>query len=336
MRRALIPISNHPLQEEALVKTLVRFLCCAMIGLVVLSVGFAPRQAAAADEGFRSIFDGKTLDGWDGNPKFWRVEDGCIIGQTTKEEPTKGNTFCIWRGGKPADFELKAEFKLDNHNSGIQFRSWEPGDKWRVCGYQSDMDGSNTYTGILYGEGYRGILCMRGQKVVIGTDHKPKVVGTIGDSKQLAAFIKKGDWNEYHIVAKGNHMFHTINGQMMMDVTDEDTVARKDGIIAFQLHAGPPMKVQFRNIRIKEATKRDNPMKGEAKKKIVLIAGKPSHGYGSHEHNAAACCWPRRSTRTCPASRRSSSRMAGPPIPRPWMAPPASSSSPTAVEGIRP
>lgn len=269
-------------------KTLLRFLCCATLGLLVLPAGLGSRQAAAGDEGFRSIFDGKTLEGWDGNPKFWRVEDGTITGETTKESPTKGNTFLIWRGGKPADFELKAEFKLYNHNSGIQFRSWEPSekDKWRVFGYQSDMDGSNTFSGILYGEGYRGILCMRGQKVVIGTDHKPKVIETFGDHKALASVVKKSDWNEYDIVARGNHMFHKINGQLMMDVTDEDTVARKDGIIAFQLHAGPPMKVQFRNIRIKEFTKRDNPMKGEAKKKIVLIAGRQSHSYASHEHNA--------------------------------------------------
>ena len=273
-------------------KTLARFLCCAILGLLVLPVGLGPRQAAAADdEGFRSIFDGKTLEGWDGNPKLWRVEDGLITGETTKENPTKGNTFLIWRGGKPADFELKAEFRMPNPgfaNSGIQIRSWEPSekDKWRVFGYQPDMDSGNTYTGICYGEGFRGILAMRGQKVVIGTDHKPKVVETFGDHKALASVVKKADWNEYDIIARGNKITQKINGQLMCELTDEDTLARKDGIIALQMHAGPPMKVQFRNIRIKEFTKRDNPMKGEAKKKIVLIAGRPSHGYGSHEHNA--------------------------------------------------
>jgi hypothetical protein len=203
--------------------------------------------AWAADEaGFRPIFDGQTLAGWDGDPQLWRVEDGAIVGQTTAEHPTKRNTFLIWRGGQPGDFELKAEFCMPDPgfaNSGIQIRSWEGPEPWRVRGYQPDMDGDNHFTGICYGEGFRGILAQRGQKVVIGTDHKPK---------ELAKAIKPHDWNEYDILAVGNHITEKINGQLMCEVTDEDTDARKDGIIALQIHAGPPMKVQFRNLRLKE------------------------------------------------------------------------------------
>ena len=215
-----------------------------------------PLFAAEKEEGFKPIFDGKTLDDWDGNPKFWRVEDGAIVGETTKDNPTRGNTFIIWRGGKPGDFELKLEYRLRNHNSGIQFRSFEDEKKygkWVVGGYQADIAENKRFDGILYGEKYRGILCHRGKKTVIGENHKPKVVGDVGDPNELLKAVKQGDWNTYHIIAKGNHMTHSVNGVTMVDVTDDDKeMARKDGIIAFQLHAGPPMKVEFKNIRLKE------------------------------------------------------------------------------------
>jgi hypothetical protein len=221
----------------------------------VLAVAMVVQVALAEEDGFKPMFDGKTLDGWDGDRAFWRVEDGAIIGETTAANPAKGNTFLIWRGGKPANFELKAEFCMPNEgfaNSGIQVRSWEGPEKWRVSGYQADMDSGNQYTGICYGENFRGILAERGQKTVIGADHKPKVAEQFGDSAQLAKVILKRDWNAYHIIAQGNRIVQKINGQLMCEVTDEDAVARKDGIIALQIHAGPPMKVQFRNVRIKE------------------------------------------------------------------------------------
>ena len=153
--------------------------CC--MAVVVLAGGIA----VAADEiGFRQMFDGKSLQGWDGDPKFWRVENGSITGQTTKDNPASYNTFLIWRGGKPADFELKAEFRMPDPgfaNSGIQIRSWE-GPKWQVFGYQPDMDWQNQYTGICYGENYRGILAERGQKVLIGKDHQAKVLEKFADA----------------------------------------------------------------------------------------------------------------------------------------------------------
>ena len=227
----------------------------ALVGMFLLPGRLLAPAAAAEEPGFRAIFDGKTLEGWDGDPKFWSVQQGCITGETTAENPTQRNTFLIWRGGKPADFEIKAKFCMPNPgfaNSGIQIRSWEGPEPWRVSGYQPDMDGDNHFTGICYGENFRGILAQRGQKTVIGADHKPKVAETFGDAKELAKLIKLHDWNEYDIVAQGNHITEKINAQLMCEVTDEDTVARKDGIIALQIHAGRPMKVQFRNIRIKE------------------------------------------------------------------------------------
>ena len=226
----------------------------AFVCLLILAVAM-PVVAADKEEGFVSIFDG-TLDDWDGNPKFWKIEDGAIVGQTTKDNPTKGNTFVIWRGGKPADFELKVDYRLTNHNSGIQFRSFEDEKKygkWVVGGYQADIAENKRFDGILYGEKYRGILCMRGKKTVIGENHKPKEVGEVGDPAELLKAFKDKDWNTYHIIAKGNKLTHSVNGVKMVEVVDDDKeMARKDGIIAFQLHQGPPMKVEFKNIRLKE------------------------------------------------------------------------------------
>jgi hypothetical protein len=250
----------------------------------------AGAMLGAADDGFKPIFNGKDLAGWDGNPELWRVEDGAITGQTTPERPTKGNTFLIWRDGASVDdFELKLEYKIVGGNSGVQYRSFElPGEKWVVGGYQADIDSGDTYSGILYSERDRGILCQRGQKTVVGADHKPKVVGSVGDSAAIQARIKKEDWNEYHVVAQGNHFVHRINDTVTADVVDEDTGGRRaDGILAFQLHAGPPMKVQFRNVRLKRT-----PL--AAGRKVVFVAGHSSHGFGAHDHKSGCSFLARR------------------------------------------
>ena len=302
--------------------------CLGLAGLLMLS-GVLLSQAAAADEkeaGFRSLFDGRTLKNWDGNPKFWRVEEGAITGETTKDNPTKGNTFIIWRGGDVADFELKLEYRIFAKNdsgfgnSGIQYRSFLlPDKKWVAGGYQADFEAGDRYSGILYSEiTGRNILAQRGEKTVIGKNGKPKVVGSVGISKEIQAKIKKEDWNEYHIIAKGNHFIHKINGVVTCECIDEDVEGPKHraakGILALQLHAGEPMKVQFRNIRIKNVSAgkkgafkfelntpkvRVKVSKGDVaidvagvkirvnrKKKIALIAGTKSHGYGAHEHRA--------------------------------------------------
>ncbi len=266
-----------------------RWLSLTLAGLAVLGL-WSTVAVGADDDGWQTIFDGKTLDGWDGNPDFWRVEDGAITGQTTAEKPTKGNTFIIWRKGETANFELKLEYKIVGGNSGIQYRSFEvPNEKWVIGGYQADFEAGDTYSGINYGERFRGIiLAGRGEKTVIGPDHKPKVVEKIGDSAEIQKKIKKEDWNEYHITARGFTFVHRINGVTTSVCTDEDTEQRRaNGVLALQLHAGPPMKVQFRNIKIK-------PLKSEAAaattsagaKQILLLAGNPSHGFGAHDHLA--------------------------------------------------
>ena len=214
---------------------------------------------SGAEEGFVEIFNGKDLTGWEGNPKLWSVQDGVITGQTTADNSTKGNTFLIWTKGTVADFELRCSFKLtpgDSKgfaNSGIQYRSKVANPaNWVVHGYQADMEAGPAYTGILYEEGGRGILAQRGEKVVIGADGKKQVAGSVGDAAEIGAAIKKGDWNDYVIIAEGNHLQQFINGKQTVDVVDECEAKRAlNGVLALQLHAGPPMTAQFKNIRIK-------------------------------------------------------------------------------------
>jgi hypothetical protein len=206
---------------------------------------------ARAEEGVKKLFNGQTLEGWSGNEKFWSVKDGAITGQTTKENPTQGNTFLIYKD-EVKDFELKLKFKIVGGNSGIQYRSADQGN-FVVGGYQADIDSGETYIGILYEERGRGILAQRGEKVVIGADGKKEVVGKTGDSKEIAAAVKKEDWNEYEVIAKGNHLIQKINGHVTVDVTDNESAKAKEaGILALQLHAGPPMTVQFKDIQFKE------------------------------------------------------------------------------------
>jgi hypothetical protein len=212
-----------------------------------------------SEKGFKKIFNGKDLSGWDGAPDLWSVRDGAITGETTKEHPAKENTFLIWTNGMPADFELRCSFLIrpgDSHgfsNSGIQYRSRvvKP-EYWVVSGYQADMEAGHDYTGILYEEKARGILAKRGEKVVIDPTGKINVVGSLGTAADIEGIVKHGEWNTYDIIAKGNHLTQIINGHMTVDVTDEqESKAAKSGIIALQIHAGPPMFVQFKDIRIK-------------------------------------------------------------------------------------
>ncbi len=249
--------------------------------LVALAAMTGQAVAAADDDaGFKQIFNGKDLDGWDGDSKFWSVKDGAITGQTTAENPTQGNTFILWRQGELDDFELRLTYRIVGGNSGIQYRSTDMGNHV-VGGYQGDFEAGDTYSGILYEERGRGILAQRGQKTTIGSDHKPQVTGSVGDSAELQKAIKKEDWNDYTIIAQGNHLQHFINGKQTVDITDNDGEKRKmTGILALQLHAGPPMTVQFKNIRLKRLKLADG------RKKLVLVAGHPSHGKGAHEFNA--------------------------------------------------
>jgi hypothetical protein len=221
--------------------------------------GGGPSIAPVEETGFRSIFDGKSLKGWDCDPDFWRVENGVMIGETTATHQPPQNIFCIWRDGKPADFELKVQYKMsgaDSGNSGVQYRSVEMPDvaKWVMKGYQADIDAQQRYSGQVYEERGRAFLAMRGQFTYIGDGKKPGLVGSVGDNAELKSFIKNDDWNEMHIIARGNVLIQLINGHVMSQLIDDDKAGRKmDGLIGIQLHKTPnPMKIESRNIRIKD------------------------------------------------------------------------------------
>ena len=228
-----------------------KLMTLTLIGLIC-SLG-----TVAADDQWESLFDGKSLKNWDGNPKFWSVQDGAITGTTTKDNATNGNTFIIWKGGTTANFELVLDFKIQGGNSGIQYRSFKKGGKndgWRIGGYQGDFEAGDRYSGICYGEGFRGILSDRGFKTTLTmVDGKlQKKAEKFGDSKEIGKAVTKGDWNNYKIVANGFHFEHYINGVKTMELIDNDEKTRRaDGLLALQLHAGPPMVVQFKNIKMR-------------------------------------------------------------------------------------
>jgi hypothetical protein len=217
-------------------------------GLGAAAWGEGPKPDA---EGFMPIFNGRDMTGWAGLEGWWSVEDGALTSQSTKEKPCTRCNYLMWRGGKAADFELKLNYRIIGGNSGIQFRSRElPG--WDIAGYQADMEAGDQWTGCLYdvNTGRAGVS-MRGEKTVIDADGKKHVVA-LGNPAELAKAVKKGDWNEYHVIAKGNHIILKINGAVMTEVADhEKGKASREGIFAFQMHPGPPMKVQFKDIRLK-------------------------------------------------------------------------------------
>jgi len=214
--------------------------------------------SAHAEE--KNLFNGKDLTGWEGLEGFWSVQDGAITAKATAEKPVPGNTFLIWKDGEVSDFTLTFKFKMtpgDDKkftNSGVQYRSHivDPA-QFVVGGYQADFEYGDTYSGILYEEKGRGILAQRGQKVTIAQGDEPskpkiEVTGETGKSEEIQAAINKDDWNDYKIVAEGNHVQHFINGKLTVDVTDETAEAPKKGVLALQMHAGPPMQVQFKDL----------------------------------------------------------------------------------------
>lgn len=229
-----------------------------MLACVVASALVAQRPVPLTEEtetaGFQSIFDGKTLDGWDGDPKFWSVGNGVIVGQSTVDTPVELNTFLIWRGGAPGDFELKLEYRIDSTNSGVQYRSVELPDvgKWVLKGYQADIDAANVYTGQIYEERGRGFLALRGQVTHIGDGETPVIQGSLGDGEALKAHINVDGWNKFHLIARGNTLIQIVNGQTMSTVIDDDLSARSlGGLLGIQLHRGDPMKVEVRNVWLK-------------------------------------------------------------------------------------
>lgn len=234
-------------------------------------------QTSARADDFKVLFNGKDLTNWKGMSNLWSVKDGAITGYTKDGKLPKGNSFLVW-DGVVKDFELHTKFKIVGGNSGIQYRSKVVGnpEDYVVGGYQADIDGSKGmgYFGILYEERGRGILTLRGTKVWI--DEKgAKYEITTADSNELLKAIKVNDWNDYEVIAKGNHLIHKINGKVFAETIDFQKDKRAaEGVLAFQIHAGMgEMTVQFKDIKLKTLTgceiltPETAPIPKEAKKK---------------------------------------------------------------------
>lgn len=229
--------------------------------LMVLCVFWIVSAARGVEDGFKPIFNGKDLTDWEGNPKLWSAKDGTIVGETTKENPTKGNTFLIYKGGDTKgelkDFHLKCSFRMSaSGNSGIQYRSKDLGN-FVMQGYQYDINVAGfPQMGKLYDErGTRGYLAINGEKVAWDNDTtvKTKVVTPLPDLEKIKTLWKKGEWNDAEIIATGNHIIQTLNGVIVVDFTDNnDTKKLLSGFMGIQIHAGAPMKIEVKDILLKE------------------------------------------------------------------------------------
>ncbi|GIW99159.1 MAG: hypothetical protein KatS3mg111_2492 [Pirellulaceae bacterium] len=231
--------------------------CCHMVPRILawnlLLLVTCQIAAGQTEEGYVELFNGQDLNGWKGNPKLWSVEDGAIVGRTTSEDPIEFNTFLIWNEGTVADFELQLDYRIEDGNSGIQYRSKVLDDEqFIVGGYQADIDTTLRYTGINYEERGRGILAERGQRVTIDASGN-KHVEQFGDPAELAKHIHSDGWNHYRIVAQGNRLRHFVNDVLMSEVIDQQAPhASQEGVLALQLHRGPAMVIRFKNIRLKK------------------------------------------------------------------------------------
>jgi len=205
-------------------------------------------SAVSANAEWKLLFNGKDLTGWSGDPRLWKVENGVIIGETNdSDKKLAANSFLIWKGGEPADFELEYQARVTGNNSGMQYRSKvADAATWSVGGYQMDLHPNPPYLGMLYEERGRGIACLRGQRVKLAD--KPEVTGKLDIPE-----VKLEEWNSYRIVAKGNVLQHFVNGKLAAEITDVDPAKRAaKGVIAIQVHAGPAMKAEFKDIRLLE------------------------------------------------------------------------------------
>jgi hypothetical protein len=216
-----------------------------------------PAVGPLAETGFTSIFDGKSLAGWDCDPDFWSVKDDVMLGATTAEHQPKQNIFCIWKGGTPADFDLKMQYKLTGvtGNSGVQYRSIELPDvaKWVMKGYQFDIDGKQVYTGQIYEERGRAFLTLRGQIAYVNDGQKVGSIGSTGTDAELKSLIREDNWNDLEIIARGNTIIQMLNGRVTAVLIDDDHANRKmNGEIGIQLHkTAAAMTIETRRIRIK-------------------------------------------------------------------------------------
>lgn len=254
---------KYTLRNNSLVSASFNWVMAGLLGALALAFGaWAQTSLPAEPAGMTALFNGKDLTGWDGDPRLWSVKDGAIRGETTAENPAKGNTFLVLKDKKFGDFDLRLSFRCNAaNNSGIQYRSrhiteGKTSNKWVVRGYQHEIRNETklpSVTGFIYDEGgKRGRLCLVGEEAVYENGAK-SVKNTLIDQAGYEKLFKLNEWNEVAIIAKGDRIRHYLNGKLILDFTDKDPqLALKEGVIALQLHAGKPMWVEYKNIRIAE------------------------------------------------------------------------------------
>lgn len=218
----------------------------------------SPSPPSASAE---KLFNGTDLSGWKGLESLWNVRDGVIVGETSEKAPIQANTFLIWQGGELGDFEFRCQVRVKGNNSGVQYRSeLVDADQLALAGYQADLHPKSNYMGMMYGEKTgRGIIATGGQRVSIGADSQTKVTAQI----QPLTDVSVEQWNELRIVAVGNRMIHQVNGITTVDVLDEHPDAKASGLLGLQLHKGPAMKAEFRDLELTR-------LGGDAAKKVLL------------------------------------------------------------------
>jgi hypothetical protein len=273
-RAAFVPLPPHPM-KNLLPNPLVALGLAAILGIFAgcgrreTAKSVSAKSVSAKSDSAKNLFNGKDLTGWEGLPSFWSVSDGAITGQTTPENTLKANTFLVYKDAQPANFELNFKFRLTPNNekkqanSGVQYRSKVlNAETFSVGGYQADIDSTGRYAGMLYEEKGRGILMGPGEKIKVGptvedpnTKKKKTEVQKLDGATppaEILAVYKLGEWNDFKVIANGPHLQHFLNGKLTADVTDGDpTLAPTSGFIALQLHTGPPMTIQFKDIQLK-------------------------------------------------------------------------------------
>ncbi|MFH5885469.1 DUF1080 domain-containing protein [Halalkalibaculum sp. DA3122] len=236
-----------------------QFICILTFLVFILgsySFAFGQSSKSDPDQGFRRILTEEKRENWEGNPEYWQFEDGILIGEVPEASPLRGNIFYRWEK-EVTNFELKVEYRISSKgNSGIYYRSTASKENENVLlGYQADIDGANTYSGIVY-ENYedRGhqILANRGQVIQVSEQDVPAEIGSVGQSEALATKINSDGWNSYHLIVRGDTIIQMLNGQVMCILIDRYTNRVKKGMLGVQLHQGPPMKVEYRNFRFKK------------------------------------------------------------------------------------
>ncbi len=224
--------------------------------LVILSLIVALSSSLLAEKEFTSLFNGRDLSGWDGDPKLWKVENGIVVGTCDGPDSFKHNTFLVWRGGEVKDFELRATVRvIGDNNSGIQYRSREipEAGPWAITGYQCDIHPAIEHTGMTYEERGRGIFGLNGKNVMLDPEGDRWLL-----SEHDPVKVEVSQWNEYTVIARGNHLIHKVNGMVSSELIDHHESGRAlEGLLAIQLHRGNPNRVEIKELRIRPLIESD-------------------------------------------------------------------------------